>query len=273
MSRPLRLNVPGACYHLIARGNARELVFIDDLDRRVFLELLAKVAERFGWVVYAYCLMGNHYHLAVETPSGNLSRGMAQLNGRYARYFNRRYQRCGHVFQARFRSILIERETQLLVVCRYVVLNPMRAWLSQEPEGWLWSSYRQTAGIDPVQFPPGADLLLARFAPERSRAQALYRQFVADGVGERLGKQVVGERLGSEEFLRERIPAADEIPHVQVEPLPPSLEELFTNGDPAPILTAYRRHGYTLRDIAEHLGCHYSTISRKLRKAEAAANA
>ena len=105
MSRPLRLNVPGACFHLVARGNAREFVFVDDPDRRVFLELLGKVVERFGWIVYAYCLMGNHYHLVVETPLGNLSRGMALLNGGYARSFNGRYQRCGHVCQARFRSM------------------------------------------------------------------------------------------------------------------------------------------------------------------------
>jgi REP-associated tyrosine transposase len=268
VARPLRINAPGAVFHLIARGNAREFVFIDDQDRRMFMSLLANVAERFGWIVYAYCLMGNHYHLVVETPLGNLSRGMGQLNGRYARSFNRRYLRCGHVFQARFRSILIEADTRLLVVCRYVVLNPVRAWLCQQPEDWLWSSYRQTAGIDPVVAPLAADRLLARFHIRRQRAQTLYRRFVADGAGERLDEQVLGERLGDEPFLRQRIAATDEVPHVQIEPVPPTLDELFSNGDPAPILTAYRRHGYTLAAIADHLGCHYSTVSRKLHIAE-----
>lgn len=271
MSRPLRLNVPGACFHVIARGNAREFVFVDDLDRRKFLELLAKVCERFGWIVYAYCLMGNHYHLVVETPIGNLSRGMAQLNGQYARSFNRRYLRCGHVFQARFRSILIEQDSRLLVVCRYAVLNPVRAWLCQQPEDWPWSSYRQTAGLDPAQPPLAPDLLLGRFASERKPAQALYRRFVADGTGDGLDEQVIGERLGGKAFLRERIAAADEVPHVQVEPQPPSLEELFAGDDGTAIKTAYRRHAYTLKEIADHLGCHYSTISRKLRAQEAEA--
>jgi REP-associated tyrosine transposase len=271
----LRINAPGVCFHLIARGNAREVVFVDDQDRRVFLELLGRVVERFGWIVFAYCLMGNHYHLVVETPRGELSRGMAQLNGQYARYFNRRSGRCGHVFQARFRSILVEQDSYLLSVCRYVVLNPVRARLCREPAGWMWSSYRATAGIDP---PPGflaVDWLLGRFAPTQRAAQAAYRRFVAEGLGDRVEERVVGERLGSEPFLRDRFghkPHA-EVPHAQLEPLPPSLSELFSNGDPAPILTAYRRHGYTLREIAEHLGCHYSTVSRKLRAEESAANA
>ena len=97
--------MPGACYHVTARGNARGLVFVDDADRRRFVDSLASVLERFGWVVYAYCLMDNHYHLDVETPRPNLSGGMRQLNGRYAQYFNRRHPRSGHVFQARYRSI------------------------------------------------------------------------------------------------------------------------------------------------------------------------
>jgi putative transposase len=132
-----------------------------------------------------------------------------------------------------------------------------------------WSSHRQTAGIDPVERPLAADQLLARFHPQRNQAQALYRSFVADGIGERLDDQVVGERLGDQPFLRERIPATDEVPYAQIEPIPPTLEELFSNRDSTPILTAYRRHGYTLKQIADHLGCHYSTVSRKLRQAEA----
>ncbi len=248
-------------------------MFIDDLDRRLFLELFGRVVDRFGWLVFAYCLMGNHYHLVVETPRGQLSRGMGQLNGQYARHFNRRFDRCGHVFQARFRSILVERDSRRLVVCRYVVLNPVRAWLCQQPDEWRWSSYRATAGLE---LPPAflaADQLLARFAATRERAQAAYRRFVADGLGDQLDQQVIGERLGGERFLRGRIPADAEIPRAQAEPVPPSLAELFAGDDAAPILTAYRHHGYTLAQIADHLGCHYSTISRKLRDAELTAGA
>jgi putative transposase len=243
---------------------------VDDQDRRVFLELLARVVERFGWIVYAYCLMRNHYHLVVETPRANLSRAMGQLNSQYARYFNRRSGRCGHVFQARFRSILVERESYLLSVCRYVVLNSARARLCRQPAEWMWSSYRATAGIDPPVSFLAVDELLGRFAPTRNRAQAAYRRYVADGLDDRVDEQVVGERLGSTDFLRNRLgrePQA-EVPRAQIEPLPPPLAELFSNGDPAPILTAYRRHAYTLREIAEHLGCHYSTVSRRLRREE-----
>jgi REP-associated tyrosine transposase len=268
MGRKRRDQRSGVAYHVTARGNVRQDIYLGEEDREAFLGFVSDACEREHLVCHAYCLMGNHYHLVVETPLGNLSRGMGQLNGRYARSFNRRYLRCGHVFQARFRSILIEADTRLLVVCRYVVLNPVRAWLCQQPEDWLWSSYRQTAGIDPVVAPLAADRLLARFHIRRQRAQTLYRRFVADGAGERLDEQVLGERLGDEPFLRQRIAATDEVPHVQIEPVPPTLDELFSNGDPAPILTAYRRHGYTLAAIADHLGCHYSTVSRKLHIAE-----
>jgi REP-associated tyrosine transposase len=116
------------------------------------------------------------------------------------------------------RSILIEADTRLLVVCRYVVLNPVRAWLCQEPEDWLWSSYRQTAGIDPVEAPLAAGQLLARFHTRQQRAQTHYRRFIAEGAGEKLDEHVLGERLGDEPFLRRRIAATDEVPHVQIEP-------------------------------------------------------
>jgi REP-associated tyrosine transposase len=270
VARPLRIDAPGVIFHLIARGNARGFVFLDDQDRRVFLELLARVVERFGWVVYAYCLMSNHYHLVVMTPRGGLSRGMGQVNGGYARYFNRCYGRCGHVFQARFRSILVESDSYLKGVCRYVVLNPVRAGLCRHPREWLWSSYRATAGIDRAPGFLAVEELLGMFASSRAAAEAAYRRFVDEGRGEALEQQVVGERLGGEAFLRQRLGDEfdPEIPRVQIEPLPPPLEQLFANGDPAAILSAYRRHGYTLKQIADHLGCHYSTISRKLRREE-----
>jgi REP-associated tyrosine transposase len=271
VARPLRLNVPGACFHLIARGNNKQFVFLGEKDFVVFLELFARVIERFAWVVYAYCLMGNHYHLVVETPYGNLSRGMAQLNGGFARHFNHRHGHCGHVFQARFTSILVETDTSLKNVCRYAVLNPLRAGICDEPQEWLWSSYRATAGIDQSPAWLASDRLLAGFGRDRPRAQAAYRQFVFDGIGKTLDQEIVGERIGKEQFLRNRFGQEfqPEIPNVQIEPLPPTLLELFSAADPTPVATAYRRHGYTLRDIAEHLGCHYATVSRRLRREEA----
>ncbi len=175
------------------------------------------------------------------------------------------------MFQARFRSILVESDSYLKGVCRYVVLNPVRAGLCRHPRDWLWSSYRATAGIDPAPGLLAVERLLGMFASSRARAQTQYRRFVEEGIGVELEQQVVGERLGGEAFLRKRLgdQLDAEIPRVQLEPLPPPLEQLFANGDPAPILTAYRRHGYTLKQIGDHLGCHYSTVSRKLRREEA----
>ena len=129
MARPLRIEYGGALYHVTSRGDRQELIYEDDEDRRAFLTVLGHVVERFGWVCYAYCLMGNHYHLVVETPKGNLSKGMRQLNGVFTQVSNRRHGKVGHVFQGRYKAILIDKNAYWLEVSRYVVLNPVRpAW-------------------------------------------------------------------------------------------------------------------------------------------------
>ena len=146
MARPLRLEFPGALYHLTSRGNARLPICEDGKDREAFLATLSAAVERFNWICHAYCLMGNHYHLMVETPDGNVSAGMRHLNGVYTQRFNRRHGRVGHVFQGRFKAIVVERESYLLELCRYVVLNPVRAAMVKRVERYPWSSYRATAG-------------------------------------------------------------------------------------------------------------------------------
>ena len=272
MARPLRICVPNGVYHVIARGNERAPIYRDDADRFRFLRTLARVVDRFGWLCHGYCLMENHYHLVVETPRPNLPAGMQQLNGPYAQGFNERHDRCGHVFQARYRSILVEKESHLLALCRYVVLNPVRAGVCPRAEAYYWSSYLATAGHAPVERFLVTDWILGSFATTRRAAQARYRAFVAEGEPEPLGGRVRGERLGSTTLLTERFghdPPLAEIPRVQIEPLPPTLAEIFSCDPNAPVSTAYRRHGYTLRAIAEHLGCHYSTVSRRLQREEA----
>ena len=126
MARPLRLEFAGALYHVTARGNERHSIFLGNIDddRGAFLDVLASTCERFNWICHAYCLMTNHYHLLVETPDANLSKGMHQLNGVYTQYVNRRHGRVGHLFQGRFKGILVERDSYLLELARYVVLNP-----------------------------------------------------------------------------------------------------------------------------------------------------
>jgi putative transposase len=129
MARPLRLEFSGAVYHVTARGDRREAIFLDDQDRQRFLGLLGREIGQQNWLLYAYCLMGNHYHLLLETPEANLARGMRRLNGVYTQGFNRRYGLSGHVLQGRYKAILVDRDAYLLELSRYVVLNPVRAGL------------------------------------------------------------------------------------------------------------------------------------------------
>ncbi len=204
MSRPLRIEFPGAFYHLTSRGNAREIIFLDDQDREILLDALATVVERFHWRVHAYCLMGNHYHLLVETPQPNLSRGMRWLNGVYTQRFNRRHERVGHVLQGRFKAILVERDSYLLEVARYTVLNPVRGGLVAGPGAWRWSSYRATAGERPA--PPwlSVETILGMFGKGAAPATERYRRFVAAGLNRSSPwSHVRGQvLLGSEGFMQ-----------------------------------------------------------------------
>jgi putative transposase len=273
VARPLRIVYSGAIYHLIARGNNRQRCFLEEDDFLLFLETLRPVLERFSWLLYAYCLLDNHYHLEVETQLPNLPAGMRQLNGLYAQAFNRIHRRCGHVFESRYRAVLIERETHLREVARYIVLNPVRAGICTDPGAYRWSSYRATLGEVEPEVPLALERLLSQFGDDPALARMRYREFVEEGIGEALEEHVRGERLGSDGFLRERFghePPLPEIPRVQVEPLPPPLDEIFAR-EPLPVERAYRCHGYTIGQIAAHLGCHYSTVSRRLRREESLA--
>ena len=141
MARPLRLEFAGAVYHVTSRGDRREDIFLDDEDRQMWMDVLGLVCERFNWVVHAYCQMSNHYHLLLETADGNLSAGMRHLNGLYTQRFNRRHGMVGHLFQGRYKAILIQKEAHLLELTRYLVLNPVRAKMLATPDQWAWSSY------------------------------------------------------------------------------------------------------------------------------------
>ena len=159
MARPLRIEFPGALDHVTSRGNERRAIFRSDRDRRTFLTLLEQAATRFGWSVTAYVLMTNHFHLVIQTPEPNLSRGMQWLNGTYAARFNQRHQRAGHLFQGRFHAFLVEKEAYFAELLRYVVLNPVRAKMVERPEDYRWSSYRATAGLEAA--PPWLDVASA----------------------------------------------------------------------------------------------------------------
>lgn len=227
MARPLRLEFAGALYHLTARGNARADIFADDEDRRRFLELLAKEISQQGWRCYAYCLMGNHYHLLIETLEPNLVAGMRRFNGIYTQAFNRRHGRVGHLFQGRYKSILVDKDSYGLELSRYIVLNPVRARMVKRPEHWAWSSYCATAGQVAAPAWLDAGWVLGQLGGRD--AAAAYERFVRAGMDqgspwEQLRGQIW---LGDEAFLKrmERLAggkSAANVPRAQQRPTRPT---------------------------------------------------
>ncbi len=236
MSRPLRLEYAGAVWHVTSRGNEKREIFRDAEDRAVFLRLLARMTARFGWRIHAFVLMGNHYHLLLDTPEPTLSRGMRELNGIYAQRFNERHERVGHLMQGRFRGILVEKESHLLELTRYVVLNPVRAGLTSSPEEWVWSNYPATAGRCAPPRWLEVDWTLGQFGPESATAQALYRDFVAAGCRDsrRPWDALRGQIfLGRESFIadvRARIEGrtvGGEVPRAQRFPARPTVDQVI----------------------------------------------
>jgi putative transposase len=234
VSRPLRLEHPGAVWHVTSRGNERREVFRDDADRERWLGLLGKAVVLFAWRLHAYVLMSNHYHLLVETPVPSLSKGMRHLNGVYTQAFNRRHERVGHLFQGRFKSILVEKESHLLELLRYVVLNPIRAGLVRGPGEWPWSSYRATAGEAPAPAWLETAWTLAQFGDAGAAARQRYRDFVGEGRGlagpwSALRGQIY---LGSEAFVQDALehakrPGDREVPRSQRESVPRTVEQIL----------------------------------------------
>lgn len=274
MARPLRIEYPGAVYHITGRGNERQSVFLDDADRIAFLELVHQVCDRFNWLCHTYCLMTNHYHLLVETIDPTLCRGMRQLNGVYTQDFNRHHGRVGHLFQGRFKAILVEKDAYLLELCRYVVLNPVRANMVQSTKDWEWSSYRATAGLEEPLPLLTIDWILSQFGDFQLEAQQVYRCFVSASRGTSPWEDLKGQiYLGTEAFV-ENLPKPSElkeVPRCQRLVNRPSLDEIFRNAEDNTMITeAYRDHGYTMKEIADHLGIHYATVSRRLRRHEQA---
>lgn len=278
LSRPLRIEYAGALYHITSRGNERRPIYRGDGDRVRFLQILSSVCGRYKWLCHAYCLMGNHYHLLVETQAPNLSHGMRKLNGEYSQWFNCTHQRVGHLFQGRFKSILVEREAYLLELARYIVLNPVRAEMVRSPQDWPWSSYRTTAGMTPGHECLTTDWLLLQFSKLRADACLRYRKFVSEGNGipspmSELKNQVY---LGSEQFVEDALNSLDpnrkirEVPKVQAlgakKPFC-HFDGTYTDRDLAMVM-AYLSGHYTLEEIGAHYGKGRSTVSRKVKAYE-----
>jgi len=284
MSRPLRIEFPGAVYHITARGNEKKAIFRNDHDKKSCLELLALVVKRFHWLCHGYCLMGNHYHLLIETLESNLSRGMKQLNGIYTQKFNNKYKRVGHLFQGRYKAILVEKESYLLELSRYIVLNPVRAGIVSQPEEWPWSSYCAIIGKAKKPEFLITDWILTQFGSDKIKAIEVYKKFVMSGYGVDFPhKKLVGQViLGTKAFVKrvnsylnkESFDNMLEIPREQQLSLLPRLEEIFQEegrkGTPRDkiIYMVYYDYNFTMREIGEYLGLHYTTISRVINRYE-----
>ncbi|XOV88896.1 MAG: transposase [Pseudomonadota bacterium] len=279
MSRPVRIEFPGAHYHVTSRGTNEQAVFLDEDDRGTFLNVLSGVVERFGWQLHSYVLMDNHYHLVVAVPEANLSKGMRQLNGVYTQHFNRRHGREGSLFQGRFRSILFEPESYLLPLCRHVVLNPVRASAIRSPNSHRWSSYRALAGTVKAPVYLHTRAILAAFSKQPDEARRQYREYVRAGIGEAspLADRAHQVLLGSPSFLNEMQPILNGEKLAKRGPKRVgrrrSLPALFKNVDNKTraernelIRRAHIDYHYTLMEIGDFLGIHYTTVSKVVNR-------
>jgi len=279
MTRPLRIEFNGALYHITSRGNARQAIFLDREDFTGFLRILGSVVRRYHLLLHAYCLMENHYHLLVETPDGNLSKGMRQLNGLYAQYFNRKHRRVGHLLQGRYKALLVDKENYLLELCRYIVLNPVRAGIVKDPKEYRWSSYLATSANERI---PGlfTEWILSQFGADKEEAFRLYQAFVLSGIKTAsplksvkgqliLGKASFTDKmehlLQGQERLKE---ISRKQRYITRPPLKAVLEYRDKQKRDQAMYLAHLQYGYTLKEIAEYLGVHYATVSRVVKRIE-----
>jgi putative transposase len=206
MGRPLRVEYTGALYHITSRGNERKKIFLDDGDRKKFLGILGDYHNRYGILIHSYVLMDNHYHLILETPKGNLLKVMHGLNGGYTGYFNRKYGRSGHLFQGRYKGIIIDKDSYLIPLSRYVHLNPVRARVAERPEQYRWSSYLGYIGRGKQYEWVEYSWILSQFGSRRLGAKRKYREYTEEALKKKvenplksLHSQVI---LGGEEFIK-----------------------------------------------------------------------
>ncbi|MDX8389246.1 MAG: transposase [Mariprofundaceae bacterium] len=275
MSRPLRIEYEGAVYHVTSRGNAREDIYLMDDDREMFLDVLRHVVDRFGWLCHAYCLMTNHFHLMIETPQANLSRGMRQLNGMYTQRFNRKHGRVGHVFQGRFKSIVVDKEAYLLELSRYIVRNPVAAGMVKDASDWPWSSYKATVGNVTAPKFLHVDWLLSQFGKKTEQARIAYADFVREKMVTSPWDLLNGpDILGNDAFRGQLQGEGGKVPigipkrkqllrHLPLSSIAGSDRERSDW-----MREAYRVHGYTMQAIATFAGLHHSTVSRLIKAAD-----
>jgi putative transposase len=290
MARPLRIEYPGAFYHVTSRGNEQKDVFKSQKDREKFLEYLESATKRYGAAVHAYCLMGNHYHLLLETPSGNLSQIMRHINGAYTTYFNVKRKRAGHLFQGRYKAILVEADEYATELSRYIHLNPVRVEIVARPEGYQWSSYRSYIGQNKAPDWLKTEFILGYFGKKVPDANNNYRKFVEDLLDSEydspLKATVASTVLGSEEFVREiserhlgEKRAERSVPAVKELATRPSMDEIIQKikavlGEKdeltrnISIYFCQRYSGAKLKEIGERFGISDAAVSQASRRLE-----
>lgn len=273
MGRALRIDIAGGLHHVTSRGNGGKNIFIDDEDRHYFIAILDRARESYCWLIHAYCLMDNHFHILLETIEPTLSRGMHFLNGNYSRCFNRRHGATGHVFKNRFNSVLVLRDEHLLALSRYIVLNPVRAGIVRSPDIYRWSSYRATIGMESKPNLLSTSLILSMFSDDPERAKACYSRFVEEGMEEEGGdlsssglsaqqEETLCIDDGKAQFAQKN--GGDQGSNALFRP--PLLE--IIKGAPnkeqrnALILKAHKEYGYTQKDISSCLGISTSLVCK-----------
>ena len=202
MPRPPRIDYAGAFHHVTMRGAGKLPLFLDDADRLAFIKRLAELRHRWGLKIHAYCLMTNHYHLEVETSEPNLSKGMQWLNHAYSAFFNWRHERSGHLFDGRFRNAIVEAETHLHALTRYIHLNPVRAGLAEHPADYTWSSYRAYIGFGRPPVWLETQETLRRFGRTPAEQLKEYRSFVEEEIADNPAREpAYGIAFGSPQFV------------------------------------------------------------------------
>jgi putative transposase len=287
MARPLRIEYPGAFYHITSRGNERQKIFRSLKDRERFLTYLESATQRYGAVIHVYCLMSNHYHLLLETPRGNLSQIMRHINGAYTTYFNVRLKRVGHLFQGRYKAILVEVDEYALELSRYIHLNPVRAKMVSRPEEYFWSSYRVYTGREQPSDWLMTSFILNYFDRKNLKAKNSYKTFVEELLEQEyhspMREVIASTILGSPEFVekvsRENLDARKDgrnVPAMKILRPCPDMDEILIKVKAESIserqarkITIYCCHkfsGAKLKEIGEKFGLTEAAVSQTSRR-------
>ncbi len=283
MARPLRIEYPGAFYHITSRGNEQKAIFQDDKEREKFLYYLETAHQRYSAVVHVYCLMGNHYHLLLETPLGNLSQIMRHINGAYTTYYNIKRQRTGHLFQGRYKAIVVDADEYAGELSRYIHLNPVRAKIVNKPEEYKWSSYRSYLDMEKPAKWLTIDFILSYFGVENNLSQREYRNFVdvlTDIRHESPLKQVTASTiLGGFDFINEikdkylnnrtidrDVPALVELKKASIVEINQKVKEVFERDTnlikKASIYICHRYSSRTLKEIGGYFQIGESGVTK-----------